>query len=68
MVRRSYVWHKLVYGVICKITEEKYTIEASDLQDIVELTATIAWSDGTISNEMLAELELMENDIQNENR
>tara|TARA_B100000287_G_C20208157_1_gene612974 strand:+ start:201 stop:410 length:210 start_codon:yes stop_codon:yes gene_type:complete len=63
MVRRSYVWPKLVYGIICKIIEEKYMVEKSDFRDFVELRARVVWSDGTITEEITAELELMEDDL-----
>lgn len=59
MVRRSYVWPKLVYGIICEIIEE----EVIEEWEYVILTAKVVWSDGTVTEELYTELELMEDDL-----
>jgi hypothetical protein len=63
MVRRSYIWPRLVYGIICEMNEERYMVEMDDFQEFIELRATVAWPDGTVTEEMSAELELMEDDL-----
>ena len=59
MVRRSYVWPELVYGIVCETIEE----EVIEEWEYVITTAKVVWSDGTVTEELCTELELMERDI-----
>ena len=59
MVRRSYVWPELVYGIVCETIEE----EVIEEWEYVITTAKVVWSDGKVTEELCTELELMERDI-----
>jgi hypothetical protein len=62
MVVRAYIWHALVPGII--VSEEVDVVEfdgdGGGSWGYDQVNLTVAWSDGTMTTEMLEELEYFE--------
>ena len=65
LVARAYAWPELVSGIIVEEHEDTMKVEnhPTDVWKYNEITFDIAWSDGSMSTEMLEELEFLKDVI-----